>query len=53
VEVRARLTQQKGLVKTFVNVCGNGDGEITYENFVKLLWQVPGQQLLQLQSDQS
>ena len=30
----------KGLVQTFVNVCGNGQGEITYDSFVKLLWQV-------------
>ena len=30
----------KGLVSTFVNLCGNGQGEITYDSFVKLLWQV-------------
>ena len=30
---------QAGLVHTFVDVCGGGSGEITYEDFVKLLWQ--------------
>ncbi len=27
-------------MRTFVNVCGNGEGEITYDAFVRLLWQV-------------